>query len=421
MSLLGSPRPTSLTRLAARAIPLALTATVAVVALPGTAQAATAAANTYTQRTGAGFDAGIKDRTAVSNGRLVMASPTRTVRLDGKTYLTAGWTSDWITPSHTFTELIPSWQATTPANTFVGVSLQVRDTTGRTSTWDSVARWAASDATFKRTSFDSQPDDLARMAVDTLVSNGAALKSWRIKLTLNRTSTAAAPSVRTVGAVASRIPSAVPTSQPSSLVGTTIDVPRSSQMTHKGHFPQYAGGGASWCSPTSLSMVARHFGAMPAARTWAWTGAGHAEPWVDHFARQTYDYGFKATGNWSFNTAYAAQYADQAFVTRLESLRLAERFIASGIPVIASVSFDRGGLTGAPLSSTPGHLMVIVGFTKTGDVVVNDPAAGNNNWVRRTYDRAQFERAWQTRSHGLAYIVRDGATRLPARSGATGW
>jgi hypothetical protein len=38
------------------------------------------------------------------------------------------------------------------------------------------------------------------------------------------------------------------------LPAKTLNVPRYSQMTHRGHYPQY-GGGQAWCSPTSLSML----------------------------------------------------------------------------------------------------------------------------------------------------------------------
>jgi hypothetical protein len=140
----------------------------------------------------------------------------------------------------------------------------------------------------------------------------------------------------------------------------------------------------------------------------------------------TYDYGYDGTGNWPFNTAFAATRTEQAFVTRFASLRGVERFIKAGIPVITSLTFGRGQLTGAPIGSTNGHLMVVVGFTATGDVVVNDPAASNKKGVRRTYDRGQFEDAWLKRgssggSGGLAYVVRDAMHPLPARNGATNW
>jgi peptidase C39-like protein len=78
------------------------------------------------------------------------------------------------------------------------------------------------------------------------------------------------------------------------------------------------------------------------------------------------------------------------------------------------VKFAKGELTGAPISSTNGHLLVIVGFTADGDVIVNDPAAPRSRTVVRTYDRGQFENAWLPRSGGLVYVIRDDAHPLPA-------
>ncbi len=59
---------------------------------------------------------------------------------------------------------------------------------------------------------------------------------------------------------------------------------------------------------------------------------------------------------------------------------------------------------------------MIVGFTETGDVVVNDPAASDSAGVRRTYDRAEFERAWLPTSGGTVYVIRDDAHPLPGHS-----
>jgi hypothetical protein len=144
----------------------------------------------------------------------------------------------------------------------------------------------------------------------------------------------------------------------------------------------------------------------------------------------TFDHGYDGTGNWPFNTAYAASRTGHAFVTRFSSLRGVERFIAAGIPVVTSISFGRGELSGAPISASNGHLVVVVGFTRTGRVVVNDPAASSRAGVRRTYARGQFENAWLKRypvgssmhgSGGLAYVIRDKAHPLPARLGARNW
>jgi len=202
--------------------------------------------------------------------------------------------------------------------------------------------------------------------------------------------------------------------------------PQLSQMVHEGHFPAYGGGGEAWCSPTSTAMVLAYYEALPPAEETAWVGAAHTDRVVDHVARMTFDHGYDGTGNWPFNTAYAATRTDKAFVTRFASLRGVERLVQAGIPVVTSLTFGPGQLTGAPISSTNGHLLVVVGFTTEGDVVVNDPAASSNAGVRRTYDRGQFENAWLKRgpaggSGGTAYVIHDRAHPLPARNGATSW
>ena len=201
-------------------------------------------------------------------------------------------------------------------------------------------------------------------------------------------------------------------------------MPRYSQMVHRGSYTQYGGGGEAWCSPTSLTMVLAYYDALPPPSTYSWVRDGHPDREVVHVARATYDTSYGGTGTWPFNTAYAASQTGSAFVTRLRNLREAERFIAAGIPLVASVRFGAGELSGSPISSTNGHLMVVVGFTDDGDVVVNDPAASGSSGVRRTYDRGQFEDVWLRRnasgsggSGGLVYVVNDAAHPLPNRTG----
>lgn len=190
-----------------------------------------------------------------------------------------------------------------------------------------------------------------------------------------------------------------------------LAVPRYSQMIHKGQFPQWGGGGEAWCSPTSTSMVLRYFATGPKSGDYSWSP--YADSFVDHAARYTYDEAYDGTGNWPFNTAYAAHYGLDSFVTRLANLRSAEAYIRAGIPLVVPIAFNRGGLDGAPISSTPGHMLVIVGFTSTGKVIANDPAGSTNSTVRRVYSRAQFENAWLGGSGGIAYVIRPVSKPLP--------
>ena len=70
--------------------------------------------------------------------------------------------------------------------------------------------------------------------------------------------------------------------------------------------------------------------------------------------------------------------------------------------------FDKG---------TNGHLLVIVGFTASGNVVVNDPAATSDATVQRVYDRAEFERTWLPASGGIVYVMRPASVPLPPSFG----
>ncbi len=377
----------------------------------------------YAEWRAADLDAGTLQGTALRQGRVRITDPVETRSLGGHTYEVGRWVSPWRKPGFALTELIASWQAGTPGNSLVEVQVRGRAGGGALTSWDTLARWAASDARVRRTSVPGQGDDLADVNVDTWRVPGGAV-AWQLRVNLLRVGQAS-PSLRAVGAVASRLPDVdgVATSQPGVASGpdhVVLDVPRYSQMIHSGHYPQWGSGGQAWCSPTSTSMVLGHFDALPGPKAYAWVADGHPQPWVDHAARSTYDHSYDGTGNWPFNTAYAASLLrGTAFVTRLRSLREAERFIAAGIPLVASISFGSGDLDGAPISSTNGHLLVIAGFTESGNVVVNDPAAQQSSGVRRTYDRGQFEDVWLPTSGGLVYVMTDADHPLPGGKSAS--
>lgn len=376
-----------------------------------------------TQRALAG---GTTAGTVASGGTLSIGEPVGVRRYAGQRYDLGRWTSRWTRPGFGLSELVASWSATTPGDSWLEVQVRGRDADGAVSDWDVLGRWAAEDAGIARTSVPDQGDGPASVAVDTWrVTAAAGLPAYQLRVVLLRPhgATDGGPVLDQVGAMASRLPDAVPpTSTPSDAIGpdgTVLAVPRWSQMVHEGDYPQWGGGGEAWCSPTSVSMLLGYYDALPDAAAYDWVPDGHPAPWVDYAARQTYDHDYDGTGNWPFNTAYAAPLAGHAFVTRLRDLTEAERFIAAGIPLAASIAFSSGQLDGAPISSTAGHLLVIRGFTADGDVVVNDPAASSRRGVRRTYDRAQFERAWLGGSGGLVYVVRDDAHPLPTPSSGT--
>ena len=119
-----------------------------------------------------------------------------------------------------------------------------------------------------------------------------------------------------------------------------------------------------------------------------------------------YDWIYDAYGNWPFNTAYAATYGLQGSVRRFTSMDEIEAWVAQGVPVVISFSWGKGQLTGAPITSSTGHLSVVVGFDSQGNPIVNDPAADSDEKVQRTYLRSELEPLWLQHSGGTVYLIK---------------
>lgn len=387
-------------------------------ALPASAATDRAAYARWTTTTdfAQGVSVGLAARTGavtLGTGTSVLSYDDTRVRGGARHYDRGYWTSPWQTTGFPAKSLIPSWNIHTPSGTWAKIEVRVRS--GSTiGSWDSVARYSAGTAYIKRASYSSQSDDLARLSTDTILANtGKTFSGWQVRVQLMRhVAIDESPTLQAVGGVAASYTARTPGTSTTTMTTTKeLYVPRSSQMIHTGEYPQWGGGGEAWCSPTSTSMVMRYFGKGPSQAAYAWSPYTHS--FVDHAARDTFDYFYEGTGNWPFNTAYASRYSLDSFVTRLYSLREAEAFIKAGIPLVASIAFARGELDGAPISSTRGHLLVIRGFTAGGRVIANDPAAGSNSTVRRIYSRAQFERAWLRGSGGVVYVIRPATRALP--------
>lgn len=340
-----------------------------------------------------------------------------------KTYEYGQWTSSRHTQGFDASQLVASWNAKTPAKTWIKVEAKGRTSTGAETSWYVMGRWASGDADIKRTSVDGQSDANAAVDVDTLVMKaGVALRSYQLRVSLYREAgSRATPSVTSVGAMTSLVPDRfeVKATEPGRATGIELKVPAYAQNLHKGQFPEYGGGGENWCSPTSTEMVAEYWGKRPKPEDMKWIPEGYVDPTVAYAARYTFDYAYDGTGNWPFNTAYAASLGLRGHITRLHSLNELENYIARGIPVITSQSFKAEELDGAGYG-TAGHIMVVVGFTKDGDVIANDPAANSNDRVRNVYKRHQFETIWQRTKRyntnggvssgpgGVAYIITPG-------------
>ncbi|MGW2985925.1 peptidase C39 family protein [Streptomyces goshikiensis] len=329
----------------------------------------------------------------------------------------ATWTSPVHRPAVPATEAIASWNARTPAGTWIQVELRPTYTDGATGPWYVMGRWAAGDGDIRRTSVDGQTDGKSTVWTDTLAvdhpQSGLRIRDWQLRLTLHRRPGAdGGPLVWLAGAMVSDVPDrfTVPASAPSPGGAHELTVPRYSQETHKGQYPEYDNGGEAWCSPTSSQMIIEYWGGRASAGALAWVDRAYKDPQVCHAARSTYDAAYKGCGNWPFNAAYAATYRGLGgVVTRLGSLADLETLVRAGIPAITSQSFRPEELTGAGYG-TAGHLMTVIGFTAAGDVIANDPNSADNAAVRRVYKRAEWETIWlRTKRHNTAGKVVSGS------------
>jgi hypothetical protein len=368
------------------------------------------------------FDAGTHEGTVTGDRRLQLGpSPAKGSYVDpyGGTISDerGTWTSAAVHTPFAFDHLVASWNATTPAGTWIDVQMRAGGASRQTK-WYTLAIWSSGDETIHRTTVKGQGDGDGRVNVDTFEAGALAaeLTSYELRVILHRaTGVTATPTVTLLAAVTSRVE--LP-SLPSAFGGTVrdLDVPMLSQETHTGHYPEYDGGGEAWCSPTSTAMVLGFWNTGP-DRSRAFTpeastfpGPSHVDGQVDHAARFSYDWSYEGAGNWPFNTAYAAQYGLEGFVTRLRSLSEAELFIRAGIPLIASIN---GVLPGFLFTSTNGHLLVIRGFAANGDVITNDPAVRANAQARKVYPRLEFESVWVLGSTGTVYVIHPAGVSLP--------
>ena len=166
-------------------------------------------------------------------------------------------------------------------------------------------------------------------------------------------------------------------------------------------------------SPPSGYTICEHSGTFIAvfhklespAETLAFLGAA---------VEGVFDWVYDGHGNWPFNTAYAASQGYEGYVARFTSLATAEKYVAAGVPVIMSIAWGNGDLTGADIDSTNGHLFVLVGFDAAGNPIVNDPASPTDESVQHTYLRSELEPLWLQASGGTVYLIYPQGMTVPA-------
>lgn len=298
-------------------------------------------------------------------------------------------TSKLIEPAVQWDELVVSWNLRGKGEATMEARLIYPDVT---STWYQLGIWSAS----ARRSVNGQDDANAKVDTDTLRAKRPGAKV-EVRVTLKE---ARVEDLKFLS-LAFRDSKAKPEPLEANrrAWGKVIEVGTRSQLD----FPE---GAKIWCSPTSTSMVLDYWSHKLKREELSLT--------VPDVAKAVYDSVYEGTGNWPCNTAFAGNFDGmRAYVSRLTDVSELEDWIAAGIPVATSVSYNR--LKGKGTSGS-GHLIVCVGFTENGDIVVNDPGTKLSN-VRRSFPRDLFREAWADSGNTVYIIYPENAAIPPARFG----
>ncbi|HSF06652.1 MAG TPA: C39 family peptidase [Methylomirabilota bacterium] len=146
--------------------------------------------------------------------------------------------------------------------------------------------------------------------------------------------------------------------------------------------------GARVCSPTSVAMVLAYLGGPDS---------------VARLAAEMFHPALDIYGVWPAAICAAGRRGVLGYLLRFPDWAGARWCLDRGLPIIASVRYAAGELSGAAVAETPGHLLVLTGY-EGEDVLVNDPAAPDTATVPRRYRQAQLARVWLERA-GVGYVL----------------
>src|SRR3954465_9817222 len=131
----------------------------------------------------------------LKHGTLVLKDATKTRTYHGRTYSMGTWTSAATSPGFAFTQLVASWSAATPRNSWVEVRVRAGGH------WMVLGRWASSDKHVRRTSVPRQSDAAGHVDVDTWkASSSAASYQLQVRLMRRAGAGSGAPAGAVVGA-----------------------------------------------------------------------------------------------------------------------------------------------------------------------------------------------------------------------------
>jgi hypothetical protein len=142
------------------------------------------------------------------------------------------------------------------------------------------------------------------------------------------------------------------------------------------------------CSPTSVAMVLDYWGRPTATLP---------------LAAEIFHSGTDSYGVWPAAVQNAGRHGVAGYLLRFPDWSSVAWCLERKLPLIASINYAAGELTGAAIPETTGHLVVVTG-AEGHDVFVNDPVGATAETVPRRYRLDEFRRAWLDRA-GVGYVL----------------
>lgn len=274
--------------------------------------------------------------------------------------------------------VVPSWNLDMPPGT--GARMEVRAVNGASSTiWYEVARIGTIPGGIKR----NTSDDYGYIDVDTLILY-ATWPCIEYRVTLYTNTPGVTPTLRLMSLCYADTNTLIPyVPLPAPGVTTSLPVPWRSQYW----VPDI---GDVICGPTSLSMAEDYYGCDLPTET---------------VAADCYDDRHRIYGNWPFIAQAAAKRGFKAYTLRANNQQFLRDQFAAGNAVIMSMAYSAGELTNSPISSTSGHLVLMVGVTASGDYICNDPAGSDSRWDHVVYNAGQIAHVWLYHTGGVLIAV----------------
>ena len=292
-------------------------------------------------------------------------------------------------------ELVVSWNATAPSGTWLKIEARGVYPDHATKFY-TMGLWSEDVSKFPRESVRQQKDSEGNVSTDTLILSQPGARA-QIRITLGRSEKMIEPKLKFLGLSFLNSKAESFSLPPNKKAwGKIIETPERSQNS----YPEEQG----WCSPTSLAMVLMRWSEV--------LQRPELNRDVRDCAAGVFDKNY-GTGNWPFNTALAGSFPGmRAYITRFSDISELEDWIAAGIPVIISAPFHL--LEPGRKNTGSGHVVTCIGFTETGDVVINDPATNleKGQKVRHIYRRENVINAWKN-SHNTVYLVYPESAKIP--------